>query len=317
MFSNLLLRPVAVITTIVGLVASQSTAVPPQIYSRVCNPPQSTPAVTRDCQNSIDLMALTAGYISGREVGCLEMAASGSCVIRVCVPASIRASAIAVAAADIFGVCKPVGSNSHHVVAGQIQMNGFTTSTGGIGNEVMIFLGGSIIASSKREIDSIDGLSTREADPVDNNVSPTRTHGRDLHLPHRVQVRTPAPTYLVSGGLELWLSDSQMPSRELDSGAANALVTNTGLTWRMQYPTDNVAYATVNTGDGVQAAMGYHAANNNDLGSVDPTDHLELPYAMNEFRNQQGNPGWFAVQVMSLGELIGWMVLDVGPGHLL
>lgn len=92
----------------------------------------------------------------------------------------------------------------------------------------MIFLGASIIASS-----IVDGLSTREADPVDE-ISPTRTHARDMQLSHRVEVRDPAPTYLVSGGIELWLSDSQGPSYELDTDDANALAANTGLIWRLQ-----------------------------------------------------------------------------------
>lgn len=67
----------------------------------------------------------------------------------------------------------------------------------------------------------------------------------------------------------------------------------------------------------MQAAMGYYAANNEDLGSIDSSDQLDLPYAMNAFCNQQGNPGWFAVQVMSVGQQLGWMVLDIGQGPLL
>ncbi|KAK4692772.1 hypothetical protein P7C71_g4497, partial [Lecanoromycetidae sp. Uapishka_2] len=199
-------------------------------------------------------------------------------------------------------------------------MNGFTTSTGGISNEVMIFLGASIIASSLGSIAApisiTTGIIPREVDPVDD-VPPTRTHSRDMYLPQPVQVRVPATTYLASGGLELWLSDSQMPSVVLDTDDANSLAANVGLQWRIQYPTDNVAYATVDLGDGQQAAMGYYAANNNDLGSVDLSDQVDLPYAMNAFRNQQGNPGWFAVQVMSDEALLGWMVLDVGQGPLL
>ena len=63
--------------------------------------------------------------------------------------------------------------------------------------------------------------------------------------------------------------------------------------------------------------MGYHAYNEHDLGDVNPDDAFWIASALNDFRNYMGNPGWFAVQVLSQNVPIGQMLFDIGRGMLL
>ena len=64
-------------------------------------------------------------------------------------------------------------------------------------------------------------------------------------------------------------------------------------------------------GAGTTVANGFYAASNYELADVDPDIRFPLATALHAFRNQQGNPGWFAVQVLSGGRAIGDMFFDL------
>ena len=177
-------------------------------------------------------------------------------------------------------------------------VNGPGISTSGSAGDITITIRTRMVATSKRNDEDI------------NDTPPTRIHAKDLSIPHRVEPRTPAPTYEVGGGFELVLLDSQNPGWVIHPGDATALATNLMNNWNVQPNTHFTAYADQPWGTGTMA-NGFYAASNYELADVDTDQRLPLTAALHAFRDQQGNPGWFAVQVLSNGNTIGDMFFDL------
>lgn len=304
--------PLTVITvfTLVGLVVSQDP--PPTIHDRACYIPGIITAPVADCQNAIIKLASQTAMIDGPTVSCLETAWSGNCGINICSNVNVRPQAIAATAQDILSGCRNSGKGA--TVGGYMTMSGFatsstggfvgvngvaTSSTSGVGGDITITMRTRLVGGSKRNIRDV------------NDTPPTRIHAKDLSIPHHVEARDPAPTFEAGGGYELVLLDSQNPGWQIDPGLATTLATNLMNNWNVQPSTHFTAYDQEQMGTGTTVANGFYAASNYELADVEPTHRFPIAAALHAFRNQQGNPGWFAVQVLSNGNTIGDMFFDL------
>lgn len=311
MFSKMPYTPITVITVfaLIGRVLSQDP--PPTIHDRACYIPGEATAPVADCQSAIDKLAGQTAIIDGPTISCLETAWSGSCGINICSNVNVRPQAIAATAQDIFSGCRSSGKGS--TVGGYMTMSGFgisstgglngvnglaTPSTGGVGGDITITMRTRLVGGSKRNVGDI------------GDTHPTRIHAKDLSVPHRVEARDPAPTWEAGGGYELVLLDSQNPGWRIDPGLATTLASNLRNNWGVQPGTHFTAYDQQQMGTAT-VANGFYAASNYELADVDPDHRFPLAAALHAFRNQQGNPGWFAVQVLSNGHTIGDMFFDL------
>ena len=302
---------IAVITifTFIGRVVSQDP--PPTIHDRTCYLPGTITAPVADCQSAIDKLISQTGYVDGPTISCLETAWSGNCGINICSDVNVRPQAIAATAQDILSGCRSSGKGS--TVGGFMTMSGFATSadgftgvngldtstTGGVGGDITITMRTRMFGPSKRNVEDA------------NDTPPTRVHAKDLSIPHRIEARDPAPTWEAGGGYELVLLDSQNPGWQIDPGLATTLASNLRNNWGVQPGTHFTAYDQQQMGAGTTVANGFYAASNYELADVDPDVRFPLATALHAFRNQQGNPGWFAVQVLSGGRAIGDMFFDL------
>ena len=302
--------PITVFTvfTLIARVVSQDP--PPTIHDRACYIPGSVTAPVGDCQSAIDKLASQTAMIDGPTISCLEVAWSGNCGINICSDVNVRPQAIAATAQDILSGCRSSGKGS--AVGGYMTMSGFATAStggfsgvnglgtlGGVGGDITITMRTRLVGGSKRNIEDI----------ID--TPPTRIHAKDISIPHRVEARDPAPTWEAGGGFELVLLDSQNPGWQIDPGLATTLASNLRNNWNVQPGTHFTAYDQQQMGTGTTVANGFYAASNYELADIDPQQRFPLATALHAFRNQQGNPGWFAVQVLSNGHTIGDMFFDL------
>lgn len=130
---------------------------------------------------------------------------------------------------DVFSGCKPTSGD--HVVAGTMQMNGFSSSTGGTGGEPKISMGLSFIGLTPRDLEGA------------GNPSPTRIHAKDLFAPNRFEARDAAPTWLINGAqFTLVLQHSQTPGYLVPSSLAQILANNLMNDWKFKPAGHNTAY---------------------------------------------------------------------------
>ena len=302
MFSKMPLTSVTAIAvfTLIGRVVSQDP--PPTIHDRTCYIPGTITAPVADCQSAIDKLASQTAFIDGPTISCLETAWSGNCGISICSDVNVMPQAIAATAQDILSGCR--SSGKHSTVGGYMTMSGFATSAaGGVGGDITITVRTRAFGGSKRDVDD---------DDISRAAPPTRIHAKDLSgPPHRVEARDPAPTWEAGGGYELVLLHSQNPGWAIDPGLATALASNLRNNWGVQPGTHFTAYDQQQMGAGTTVANGFYAASNYELADVDPDVRFPLATALHAFRNQQGNPGWFAVRVLSGGNTIGDMFFDL------
>ena len=298
-------KTIAVITLFASLRSVFSQNAPPTIHDRNCYRPGTITAPVADCQDAIDKLMTQTALVDGPTVSCLEQVTSGYCGIQICSNADVRPQAMAAVAQDIFSGCRSTGPRAE--VGGYMTMSGFATGdlsgfNGIPAVDVTITMRRSLFASSKRDVED------------SKNTLPTRIHAKDLSIPtipHRVEARDPAPTWEAGGGYELVLLDSQNPGWAIDPALATTLASNLRNNWNVQPGTHFVAYDQQGMGTGTTVANGFYAANNAELADVDPDVRFPLAAALHQFRNQQGNPGWFAVQVLSGGRALGDMFFDL------
>lgn len=314
MFSKMPHTPMTVITifTLIGLIVSQDP--PPTIYGRTCYVAANAPV--EDCQMAIDILANlpSSPLIDGPTTGCLETVWSGNCGIYMCSDGDVRPQSIAATAQDIYSGCRSTDTGNGASVGGLMTMSGFATSNITISMRTRAF--GAVIGADGAATEALGAVtgSKRSIGEIDN-TPPTRIHAKDLSIPHRVEARDPAPTWLVEGvdGCELRLLDSQTPGWAIDPGLATTLATNLVDNWNFQNrDTHYTAYNQQTMGAGTTVANGYYARNGYDLDNVQEGDRIWLATALHQFRNALNNPGWFVIQVVNDGNTIGDMFFDVG-----
>lgn len=307
------LKPIAVLVLAVctGQVASNPDQFPPVIYGRACTnfPGALVSAPTKDCQAAIDMIATDTGYITGATKGYLEVSSSGGCAISLGVPATVRKSSLAAAAQDILSGCQ--ASDPEHT-SGTISMFGFQISAdpnAPQGGEFSFTIGASGIGLPPNR--------KRVAAPPEEASHPSRIHVKDLlpTLDRSTILPRDQTVFIVTGtGYTLVVADSERPGWEIDPIDENDVTQNLLDNFNLQQGTDFVAYGTLTTTDGrnLQLANGYYARQGEDIGSVNPDDREQLIDALHQFRAQQGNPGWFAVQVRNGANLVlGDMFFDL------
>lgn len=311
-------------------------ALPPYIANRDCYAPLSSTALISDCQTAVNNLASQTTYISGPKKGCLEASTSGTCGITICDKVLIDPVAVAVAAQDVIAGCEGefTGSGANQVVFGTIQMKGFTNGKGGTNNLFTLWVGKSGVA--KRSADSQSTLedsavssSTLNSTAVTATAQPNGKLVRNIvrnrveaHEPATLVDRTPpasAPTWVVTDapGIVLRAVSFEATNWDMTPTQQDALAFGVANNWHNQAITDWIAYNSQRIGNGNWASMGYYAYNEHDLGDVDPDDSFWIASAMMDFRAFMGNPGWFAVQVLSQNVPIGQMIFDIGRGMLL
>lgn len=114
-----------------------------------------------------------------------------------------------------------------------------------------------------------------------------------------------------SNGYELVLLDSQNPGWSIDPGLATTLASNLRNNWNFQPGGHFTAYDQQQMGAGTTVANRFYAASDYVLADINPEQRFPLATALHQFCNQQGNPGWFAVQILSNGNAIGDMFFDL------
>ena len=298
------LKPIAVsmLAVCIGQVASDPDQYPPVIYNRLCTniPGALISAPTGDCQAAIDQISTDSDYITGSTTGFLSVSTSGACSIMLSVPATVRKSSLAAAAQDILSGCQ---ASDPTMTSGSITMFGFQTSAdlnAPQGGEFTFTIGATGLGISNQK---------RAADPPDETLHPFRIHAKDL-LPYPgrgITLPRDGTVYIVDDtGYTLVVSDSERPGWEIkpqdEANVIWELMDNMGA----QLGTDFVAYGSVDTTDGrnLQVANGFYAREGNDIASIRPEHREALAEALHAFRNQQGNPGWFAVQVVTGGTMV-------------
>jgi hypothetical protein len=93
----------------------------------------------------------------------------------------------------------------------------------------------------------------------------------------------------------------------LEDSQANSLTNNVMNSYNGRHTADRTVHGSVGTWDGFADITYYMNPVDNYLGDIGEPHFRDLTQALQDFRNNQNNPGWFTVAVYSPGALLGVM----------
>jgi hypothetical protein len=287
------------------------------IYERACLRDADIRGIevtTKSCQKAIDKLAKNKGYIKPPKTGCKELVTAGKCSISFCGNEAIKATVIATAAQVIHAECKPIGKDKKHVVAGTIMTHGFHRKDGSLSGPAQVRMVRSKLAGWQEAKPPLKARSEEDAVNI-----PTRVHAKDLHAPSRtLTARDAENTYPFTDPngetYELVVfSEESLPVRALPSQPARELADDLAFMWgdERSRAESGGTQGTVWFGN-LQSDMTYSAMNNFDLERVPENTREVLANNFQEFRRLRGFPWWFSVRVLTQGDPIGQLTMQVG-----
>ncbi len=312
-----------------------------QAVRKTCYPKGPERPDSKHCAGAIAELLQSSGAFTSVGAGeCSTEAEIGNCAVSLCGGRGgfISRESIAVAAQIVFASCKNGG-----YAAGHISLEGFASGYDGLTAETV-----GVVVSKKEAAMKIwqtgKGNKRRALTRAPrrlHNLSPTELEANATaglvptpvgkrNDPWRYQPPpSPRATFTVRGRRQYTLAvmAEENTGRPITHNVATDLDTRMYVNWLEREASTGVILGRAEMG-AFSPWMGYFAEDNQNAGEIThgndhaDDDWIALLRAVQDFRNQRGNPAWFSVRVFKgndgvRGTAVGWFVFDMGPGPLL